>query len=97
MGLTGAVILHAFWNGSAVFGDFFQLYITLQIPLFVIFILGVLALRREEARLTRNRLGRLRRRWMVHAPGGRDAGDPRRSANGACLGEDPDGRPQRPP
>jgi RsiW-degrading membrane proteinase PrsW (M82 family) len=57
MGLTGAILLHALWNGSAVFGDFFQLYLTLQIPLFVIFILGVLALRREEARLTRNRLG----------------------------------------
>ena len=57
LGLTGAVLLHAFWNGSAVFGDFFQLYMTLQIPLFVIFILGVLGLKREEARLTRNRLG----------------------------------------
>ncbi|HEX5856533.1 MAG TPA: PrsW family intramembrane metalloprotease [Microbacterium sp.] len=57
LGLAGAVLLHAFWNGSAVFGDFFQLYMTLQIPLFVIFILGVLGLKREEARLTRNRLG----------------------------------------
>ncbi|HWI32200.1 MAG TPA: PrsW family intramembrane metalloprotease [Microbacterium sp.] len=57
LGLSGAILLHAFWNGSAMFGDFFQLYLTLQIPLFVLFILGVLALKREEARLTRNRLG----------------------------------------
>jgi len=82
MGLTGAVILHALWNGSAVFGDFFQLYITLQIPLFVIFILGVLALRREEARLTRNRLGDYAAAgWftpqeveMLATPGGRRTG-----------------------
>ncbi|MDW4573145.1 PrsW family glutamic-type intramembrane protease [Microbacterium sp. M3] len=57
LGLAGAVALHAFWNGSAVFGDFFLLYITLQVPLFVGFILGVVALRREESRLTRRRLG----------------------------------------
>ena len=49
--------LHALWNGSAVFGDFFLLYLTLQVPLFVGFILGIIALRREEARLTRSRLG----------------------------------------
>ena len=56
-GLAGAIALHALWNGSAVFGDFFALYVVLQIPLFVVFILGIVALRREEARLTRNRLG----------------------------------------
>jgi RsiW-degrading membrane proteinase PrsW (M82 family) len=57
MGLAGAILLHALWNGSAVFGDFFALYLTLQVPLFVLFILGILGLRREEARLTRERLG----------------------------------------
>jgi RsiW-degrading membrane proteinase PrsW (M82 family) len=57
LGVTGAIALHALWNGSAVFGDFFVLYLTLQVPLFVGFILGVIALRREEARLTRARLG----------------------------------------
>lgn len=57
MGLAGAILLHAFWNGSAVFGDFFALYVTLQVPLFVLFILGIMGLRREEARLTRERLG----------------------------------------
>jgi RsiW-degrading membrane proteinase PrsW (M82 family) len=57
MGLAGAIALHAFWNGSAMFGDFFVLYLTLQVPLFIGFILGIVALRREEARLTRRRLG----------------------------------------
>jgi protease PrsW len=56
-GLVGAIVLHAVWNGSAVLFDFFALYITVQIPLFVLFVLGVIALRREEARLTRARLG----------------------------------------
>ena len=57
VGLAGAIALHAFWNGSATFGDFFVLYLTLQVPLFVGFVLGIVALRREEARLTRRRLG----------------------------------------
>ncbi|QKJ19835.1 PrsW family intramembrane metalloprotease [Microbacterium hominis] len=57
LGVTGAIVLHALWNGSAVLGDFFALYVTLQVPLFVLFIIGVIALRREEARLTRSRLG----------------------------------------
>lgn len=57
LGMMGAMSLHALWNGSAVFGDFFLLYLTLQVPLFVGFILGIIALRREEARVTRSRLG----------------------------------------
>jgi protease PrsW len=57
LGMLGAAVLHALWNASAQFGDFFALYATLQVPLFVLFVLGVLALRREEARLTRARLG----------------------------------------
>ncbi|MFJ6653985.1 PrsW family intramembrane metalloprotease [Microbacterium sp. NPDC091313] len=57
VGLIGAIVLHALWNGSAVFADFFSLYLTLQVPLFALFILGVVLLRREEARLTRARLG----------------------------------------
>ena len=32
LGMIGAIALHAFWNGSAVFGDFFALYLTLQVP-----------------------------------------------------------------
>ena len=57
LGLIGAIALHAFWNGSAVFFDFFGLYMAAQVPLFVVFTLGIVALRREEARLTRRRLG----------------------------------------
>ena len=57
VGLIGAIALHAFWNGSAVLSDFFGIYLTVQIPLFAIFVLGVVLLRREEARLTRARLG----------------------------------------
>ncbi len=57
LGLAGAIGLHAFWNGSALLGDFFPLYITVQVPLFIGFILGIVALRREEARLTHARLG----------------------------------------
>ncbi|WP_144795449.1 PrsW family intramembrane metalloprotease [Microbacterium paludicola] len=56
IGLVGAMLLHGFWNGSAVFADFFALYITLQVPLFIGFILAIVALRREEARVTRERL-----------------------------------------
>jgi RsiW-degrading membrane proteinase PrsW (M82 family) len=56
LGLIGAILLHGFWNGSATFADFFLLYVTLQVPLFVGFILGIVALKREEARLTRERL-----------------------------------------
>lgn len=56
-GLVGAIVLHGLWNGSAVLGDFFALYATLQVPLFIGFILGIIALRREEMRLTRARLG----------------------------------------
>ncbi|WP_404475630.1 PrsW family intramembrane metalloprotease [Microbacterium aerolatum] len=57
VGLAAAMLLHGFWNGSAIFADFFALYITLQVPLFIGFILGIVALRREEARVTRERLG----------------------------------------
>lgn len=56
-GLIGAILLHALWNGSATFANFFEVYAALQVPLFVLFILGILALRREETRLTRARLG----------------------------------------
>jgi protease PrsW len=57
VGFLVAVALHALWNGSAVLTGFFELYVTLQVPLFALFILGVVLLRREESRLTRARLG----------------------------------------
>ncbi|GAA5149229.1 PrsW family intramembrane metalloprotease [Microbacterium pseudoresistens] len=56
LGLLGAVVLHALWNGSALFGDFYALYFTLQVPLFVGFIIAIVALRREEEKVTRTRL-----------------------------------------
>lgn len=57
LGLVGAIALHALWNGSALLGDFFALYAVLQVPLFVLFVVAIVLLRREEARLTRARLG----------------------------------------
>lgn len=57
LGVLGAACLHAVWNASAQFFDFFVLYTTLQVPLFVLFVVGVVLLRREEQRLTRRRLG----------------------------------------
>ncbi len=56
LGLLGAIALHAFWNGSSLLGDFLLLYLTTQVPLFAGFILAIIALRREEARLTKARL-----------------------------------------
>ncbi|UUT36700.1 PrsW family intramembrane metalloprotease [Microbacterium elymi] len=57
VGMCGAALLHGLWNASAQFFDFFALYAMLQLPLFVLFVLGVIMLRREERRLTRQRLG----------------------------------------
>jgi RsiW-degrading membrane proteinase PrsW (M82 family) len=57
LGVLGAVALHAFWNGSSLLGDFTVLYLTTQVPLFLVFIFVIVALRREEARLTQQRLG----------------------------------------
>jgi RsiW-degrading membrane proteinase PrsW (M82 family) len=57
LGLLAAIALHAYWNGSSLLGDFFALYLSTQVPLFIGFIIAILALRREEARLTRLRLG----------------------------------------
>ncbi|MDQ1122748.1 PrsW family intramembrane metalloprotease [Microbacterium trichothecenolyticum] len=56
-GIIAAIVLHALWNGSATFANFFEVYATLQVPLFLAFIAGILLLRREESRLTRARLG----------------------------------------
>lgn len=56
-GLAGAMLLHGLWNAAAVYGDFLVLYVTLQVPLFVLFVVGIAMLRREEMRLTRTHLG----------------------------------------
>ncbi len=57
-GLLPAMFLHGLWNASAFLGtSFFVVYVVLQVPLFILFILGIIVLRRGEAKLTRNRLG----------------------------------------
>ncbi|MDO5752618.1 PrsW family intramembrane metalloprotease [Arthrobacter sp.] len=57
VGLVPAMLLHGLWNGSAFLGgSFFIAYVVLQVPLFVLFIVGVILLRRSEAKLTRTRL-----------------------------------------
>ncbi|GGH46537.1 PrsW family intramembrane metalloprotease [Microbacterium album] len=62
VGLVGAVLLHALWNGAGyvVSGGivgWLGYYVVLQVPIFALFVFGVVLLRREEARLTRERLG----------------------------------------
>ncbi|MDJ0315915.1 PrsW family intramembrane metalloprotease [Arthrobacter antibioticus] len=57
VGLVPAMALHGLWNGSSFLGaNFFIVYIVLQVPLFILFILGVILLHRSEAKLTRKRL-----------------------------------------
>lgn len=54
LGLIPAILLHAFWNGSALFvTDFYSYYFTVQVPLFVIGFVIVYYLRRQERGLTR--------------------------------------------
>ncbi|HEU4755120.1 MAG TPA: PrsW family intramembrane metalloprotease [Agromyces sp.] len=55
-GLTAAILLHAFWNGSLAFADAFALYFTVQVPIFIAAIVVTVLLRREEQRVTRLRL-----------------------------------------
>ncbi|MSR97713.1 PrsW family intramembrane metalloprotease [Arthrobacter sp. BL-252-APC-1A] len=58
-GLAAAVAGHMFWNGgmALVADDFFVFYFLLQVPLFALAVGGVTWLRRQEQRLTRQRLG----------------------------------------
>ena len=56
-GLLPAMALHGLWNATSFLGaGFFVLYVVLQVPLFILFIVGIILLRRAEARLTRERL-----------------------------------------
>ena len=62
VGYAAAVALHALWNGASfvISGGligFLGYYIVLQVPIFALFVWGVVHLRKEEARLTRERLG----------------------------------------
>lgn len=57
VGLVPAMLLHGLWNGSSFLGgNFFFVYVVLQVPLFILFILLIVLLRRSEAKLTRQRL-----------------------------------------
>lgn len=62
IGYVASVLLHALWNGASfVVGGglvgFLGYYFVLQVPIFGLFVWGIVMLRREEARLTRERLG----------------------------------------
>ena len=57
VGLIPAILLHAFWNGALFFvSDFFGYYFLVQVPLFVATIALVIFLRRQESKLTHDRL-----------------------------------------
>jgi RsiW-degrading membrane proteinase PrsW (M82 family) len=56
LGLTAAILLHAFWNGSLAFADAFALYFTVQVPIFIGAILLAVFLRRQELRIIRRAL-----------------------------------------
>ncbi|MBH0117882.1 PrsW family intramembrane metalloprotease [Salinibacterium sp. NG253] len=57
VGLGLAIALHALWNGALFFvSDFFGYYAIVQVPLFVIAIIIVVYLRRQEERMTFERL-----------------------------------------
>lgn len=57
LGLVPAILLHALWNGALFFVDnFFGYFFLVQFPLFLGAIALVLALRRQETKLTHDRL-----------------------------------------
>ncbi|EAR25160.1 hypothetical protein A20C1_01191 [marine actinobacterium PHSC20C1] len=57
LGLALAIALHALWNGALFFvNDFFGYYAIVQFPLFIVAIVIVLYLRRQEEKLTFDRL-----------------------------------------
>ncbi|MET4159763.1 PrsW family intramembrane metalloprotease [Agromyces sp. PvR057] len=56
-GLACAIALHALWNGSLTFAsDAVALYLLVQVPIFVAAIVVTVLLRRQERRITRDRL-----------------------------------------
>jgi len=57
LGAVPAILLHAFWNGALFFvGDFYGYYVLVQVPMFLIAVWLVVLLRRQEQRLTAERL-----------------------------------------
>ncbi|MDO9591315.1 MAG: PrsW family glutamic-type intramembrane protease, partial [Microcella sp.] len=58
IGLVPAILLHAFWNGVLFFiTDFYGYYVLVQMPLFFVGVWLVSMLRKQEQRITRERLG----------------------------------------
>lgn len=58
LGFIPAILLHGFWNGALYFvSDFFGYYFLVQVPLFIGAVLAAIFLRRQEAKITRDRLG----------------------------------------
>jgi RsiW-degrading membrane proteinase PrsW (M82 family) len=57
LGLIPAILLHALWNGALYFvSDFFGYYAIVQLPLFIGAVALVIYLRRQESKLTFQRL-----------------------------------------
>jgi RsiW-degrading membrane proteinase PrsW (M82 family) len=57
IGLIPAMLLHGLWNGALFFvSDFFGYYAIVQFPLFVMLLVLVFFLRRQESKLTHDRL-----------------------------------------
>jgi protease PrsW len=66
LGLVAAIGLHALWNGTASFGGgglFLLTYLLFQVPFFLGAIGLVLWLRRQEARIVRDRLAEYATAW----------------------------------
>ncbi len=70
IGWLCAMLLHALWNYSASLGGdgFFGAYVTMQVPLFLAFLIMVVVLRRREARLIGTHLSPYADAgWFTHA------------------------------
>lgn len=62
LGYIIGVALHALWNSSSVLdlffpNSFYAIYALVEVPIFILFIIAIVHLRKEEMRLTRERLG----------------------------------------
>ncbi len=56
VGLVVAMALHAIWNLSASVGAYLQVYLAFQMPIFAVFLVGLVLLRQREAGLVRRYL-----------------------------------------
>ena len=57
IGSIPAILLHAFWNGALLFvNDFYGYYLLVQVPMFVVAVWLVSLLRKQERRVTFERL-----------------------------------------